>query len=168
MARKKQSRAERFKQPPPGVCLKGCMIDDEYRASEAYATLSGTAHSLLMGFLARRRYNPKNKRNKKAPKYTNLTDIVYTLDCMMYETNTTNKTVLEARQTLMDLGFIDLLDQADWGKHQNNRWRISKRFLKWHPDEATRINRGFEEHRPTRKKTMPKKHTARPQLAIAN
>jgi len=167
MARKKQSRAERFKQPPPGVCLKGCMIDDEYRASEAYATLSGTAHSLLMGFLARRRYNPKHKRNKKAQKYTNLIDIVYTLDCMMYETNTAKTTVLEARQTLMDLGFIDLIDQVDWGKHENNRWGISDRFLKWHPDEAIRVKRGFVKHRPIRTKKKPTQNT-KPKLAIAN
>jgi len=153
MARKEnRTRRERFGGPPKGYCTKGCYIDDEYRKSEALARLNGTELLLLMGFLSRRRYNQTSKRNKTQPKYTNLLDIVYTLDCMTYETHASKQTVLAARQKLLDLGFIELLDQTNWGNHSNNRYGISERYRKWHPDQKIRDQNGFVPHKSLRKK----------------
>ena len=164
MARISKSRAERFEKPPRGVIkLKGTYIDDGYLQAEAFATLNGAETRLLLGFLARRRWDKKKKR------FTNLIDIIYTLDCMAYEVNVTKQAALKARQTLIDLGFIDLLDQTDWGNHSNNRYGISDRFKKWHPNPKTRIENGFIEHKPLRKKDATsgtKQKKAAPKLRV--
>lgn len=174
MARISKSRAERFEKPPRGVIkIKGTYIDDGYLQSEALTILNGAEIRLLLGFLARRHYDPKSKKSKKRT-YTNLLDIIYTLDCMAYELNVTKQAALSARQTLIDVGFIDLLDQTDWGDHSNNRYGISDRFEKWHPNPKTRIEKGFVEHKPLRKKdatsgTKRKKPTPKLRvLAAAN
>jgi hypothetical protein len=169
MARNKKSRAERFKTKPRGISTKkGTYLYEEIIDSEAFLTLNGAENRLLIGFHRKKRWDRKKKR------YTNLQDIVYSLDAMIYETNVSKPSALSARQTLMERGFVILRDQVDWGQFQNNRWEITDRFLKWHPDAEQRKQNGFIEHRPIRKKaatsgsSFPKKQQEQaPVLSVA-
>jgi len=157
MARNKKSRLERFKSKPKGMpgSQRGVFLDPEIVTSDAFASLSGAEILLLIGFHRRKRYKKSRNRQKRQyflSNYTNLTEIVYHLDAMMWETDTSKQGALNARKTLMEHGFVNLSDQTDWGNYSNNRWEICDRFLRWHPDPEQRKKNGFREHGKVRKK----------------
>jgi hypothetical protein len=156
MARKTITRSERFLTKPKGVPRSNISrIDNTVLDSEAFVALSATAIRILMGYYRRRRWDKKTKR------WTNLQDIIYTLEQMMWECNASKQTVIDARQELIDLGFINIAIQTQgrvFGTDNKapNVYEISDRYLKWHPDAGIRKANKFKEHAPLRKKTAPK------------
>jgi len=136
--RKRKPKTGRNK--PKGVVASNLWrVDAAMLDSEAFAVLNGCEMRMLLGFLRRRRWDRKNKR------YVNLLDIVYTLDAMKYEANASLQTALDARNSLIEVGFIEVVHHAEglWG--ECNVYKISDRFLKWHPDPKVCSQNGFVE-----------------------
>jgi hypothetical protein len=154
MARKNQTRETRFKKPKGVAKYNVFLIDNTVMDSEAFVALSATAIRMLLGFYRRRRWDAKKKR------YKNLMDIVYTFDCMAWECNVSRRTVLDARNELIELGFINVAIQTQgqvFGEdRKTNIYEISDRYLKWHPDPDIRSKQKYKEHPPLKKKPAPK------------
>lgn len=140
--RKKKPKADRPK--PKGVVTRKDLwrVEADILDSEAFSALSGSECKALLGFLRRRRWDKKRKR------YTNCSDLVYTLKAMSYEANVSEQAALDARNTLILLGFIDLIHHADGLQGEVNVYSLVERYAKWHPDPGMRKANGFREINP--------------------
>jgi hypothetical protein len=133
-------------EPPKGAVQNGAvMLPEELLNSDAYRALNGAAEmKMLAGFYRRRGWNKKG-RGRGKPKRIGEADIVYTIEAMCWELDRANQTCMTARDDLHALGFIDWIYASDGMCGTPNIYRLSNRYLKWHPETAQHSGNGFEE-----------------------
>ena len=108
--------------------------------SDAFASLNGCETKMLLGFYRRRKWSRKEKS------YTNEDHMVYTLDCMSYEAGVSRRQAIDARNALLEVGFVDLCLESDGTLGRPCVYALSDRFLLWHPDADTRSRQGYRTH----------------------
>ncbi len=118
---------ERRRRPKGAVQKDLGVMSSDVIDSDAYASLNGCETRLLFGFYRR-------KWSKKERRYVNENNIIYTLDCMEYEARVSRRAALNARGSLLEVGFIDVCLQADGRLGRPTVYALLERYRQGHPD----------------------------------